>query len=205
MCSVDIIHDIIPPPPQRRQYRELAARITTIVSDYANRNAIDFLRGIAHNLSFWDNMIIHRHVETLWCIKKYVNNNYYFKYCLLFNKQLFDMVFFKLLKKTGGIWPGGLLACVHYIRFTYVVSIKHHVHFHFLEIVYVNCSVFKWKINPYNTEFFLFKPWSLKGIFQLEIIINILVFSVHLNTYVMGLRPLHIFMFFQCGDRLYTS
>ena len=27
----------------------------------------------------------------------------------------------------------------------------------------------------------------------------------HLNTYVMGLRPLEIFQFFQCGDRLYMS
>ena len=30
-------------------------------------------------------------------------------------------------------------------------------------------------------------------------------FLFHLNTYVMGLWPLEIFKFFQCGDRLYTS
>ena len=28
---------------------------------------------------------------------------------------------------------------------------------------------------------------------------------MHLNTYVMGLRPLEIFQFFQCEDRLDTS
>ena len=31
------------------------------------------------------------------------------------------------------------------------------------------------------------------------------LFLVHLNTYVMGLRPLHIFLVLQCGDRLQTS
>ena len=31
------------------------------------------------------------------------------------------------------------------------------------------------------------------------------LFPTHLTTYVMGLRPLVIFHFFQCGDRLYTS
>ena len=29
-------------------------------------------------------------------------------------------------------------------------------------------------------------------------------FPIHLNTYIMGLRPI-IFWFFQCGDRLYAS
>ena len=33
----------------------------------------------------------------------------------------------------------------------------------------------------------------------------ILLFLVHLNTYVMHLRPLEIFQFFQRGERLYTS
>ena len=31
------------------------------------------------------------------------------------------------------------------------------------------------------------------------------LFLIHLNTYVMGLRPLEIFSLFQCGERLYTS
>ena len=31
------------------------------------------------------------------------------------------------------------------------------------------------------------------------------LFPRHLNTYVLGLRSLEIFQFFQCGDRLYTS
>ena len=32
--------------------------------------------------------------------------------------------------------------------------------------------------------------------------INVLVFLIHLNTYVMGLRPLEIFLLLQRGDRL---
>ena len=32
-----------------------------------------------------------------------------------------------------------------------------------------------------------------------------LFFLVHLNTYVMGLRPVYIIWYFQCGDRLQTS
>ena len=39
-----------------------------------------------------------------------------------------------------------------------------------------------------------------KGFFQFEIIINAFLFLIHLNTYVMGLRPLEIFLFLQCGD-----
>ena len=36
---------------------------------------------------------------------------------------------------------------------------------------------------------------------------NVLVrfFPLHLNTYVMGLRPLELFSFFRRGDCLYTS
>ena len=32
-----------------------------------------------------------------------------------------------------------------------------------------------------------------------------MIFPIHLNTYVMGLRPSEIWFFFQCGDRPYTS
>ena len=48
---------------------------------------------------------------------------------------------------------------------------------------------------------FFMKTLETKGLFQFESIIN--VFPIQLN--VMGLRPLEIFNFFQCGDRLYTS
>ena len=34
----------------------------------------------------------------------------------------------------------------------------------------------------------MYKSWRTKGLFQFEIIMN--VFLIHLNTYVMGLRPL---------------
>ena len=32
-------------------------------------------------------------------------------------------------------------------------------------------------LNPYNAEIFVYKPWRPKGLFQFEIIINILVSS----------------------------
>ena len=38
--------------PQRRRYMEASERIKTIVNDFDNSNLLDFLRGIAHNLSF---------------------------------------------------------------------------------------------------------------------------------------------------------
>ena len=47
------------------------------------------------------------------------------------------------------------------------------------------------------------KPQEANVFFQFEIIINVLVsFPIHLNTYVMGLRPLQIFSLLQRGDRL---
>ena len=50
-------------------------------------------------------------------------------------------------------------------------------------------------MGPFIAEI-LYKPWIYKGFFQFEIIINVLaMFSLHLNTYVMGLRPLYIYIF----------
>ena len=49
-------------------------------------------------------------------------------------------------------------------------------------------------INPESAEFFFCNPWRPKCLSQL--------FPVHLNTYVMGLRPLEIVLLSQCGDRL---
>ena len=40
------------PPPKRKKYVELDARIKYLVEDFQNRDVIDFLRGIAHNLKF---------------------------------------------------------------------------------------------------------------------------------------------------------
>ena len=41
------------PPPRKRQYVDLDARIFfTVVRDFPNRTKADYLRGIAHNLSF---------------------------------------------------------------------------------------------------------------------------------------------------------
>ncbi len=41
-----------PPPPRKRQYQDVDARILRIVRDFGNRNENDFLRGIAYNLKF---------------------------------------------------------------------------------------------------------------------------------------------------------
>ena len=62
-------------------------------------------------------------------------------------------------------------------------------------------------VNPYHAELFLYKPWRHKGFFSIWSMYKCLswLFLVHLNTYVMGLRPLEICWFFQRGDRLYTS
>ena len=48
--------------------------------------------------------------------------------------------------------------------------------------------------NSYKYLYYRPKPWSPK-VFHFKIIINVLVssFPLHLNTYVMGLRPLEIF------------
>ena len=47
-------------PPQRRQYRESGQRIlrTYIVEDFENRTAMEDLRGISHNLSFWTRTVV---------------------------------------------------------------------------------------------------------------------------------------------------
>ena len=42
-----------------------------------------------------------------------------------------------------------------------------------------------------------------QGFFQFKIVKKL--FLIHLNTYVMGLRPLEIFLLLQCGDRLHSS
>ena len=39
------------PPPQKRVYRDVNARIATLVQGYNNRNIIPFLRGISYNLA----------------------------------------------------------------------------------------------------------------------------------------------------------
>ena len=39
------------PQPIRRRYRELQARILTIVNDFDNREVNDYVRGIAHNIT----------------------------------------------------------------------------------------------------------------------------------------------------------
>ena len=47
----------------------------------------------------------------------------------------------------------------------------------------------------------------LKGVVYFEIIMTVLVsfFPIHLNTYVMSLLPVEIFLILECGDRLKTS
>ena len=38
------------PPPQRRKYQENAQQVLTVVRDFNNRPALDFLRCIAYNI-----------------------------------------------------------------------------------------------------------------------------------------------------------
>ena len=40
------------PPPQRRRYADCNQRILQILDDYPNRQTLNYLRSIAHNLSF---------------------------------------------------------------------------------------------------------------------------------------------------------
>ena len=40
------------PPRKKKKYKDTALRIQTIVNDFENRELLDYLRGIAHNLSF---------------------------------------------------------------------------------------------------------------------------------------------------------
>ena len=40
------------PPAGRRRYRDCAERIQRIVNDYANRQTLDYMRGLAHNYNF---------------------------------------------------------------------------------------------------------------------------------------------------------
>ena len=40
------------PPPQRRRYLDCNARIVRIIDDLRNRETLQYLRSIAHNLSF---------------------------------------------------------------------------------------------------------------------------------------------------------
>ncbi len=37
---------------KKRKYRDTADRIQRLVNEYTNNNVLDFLRGIAHNISF---------------------------------------------------------------------------------------------------------------------------------------------------------
>ena len=39
-------------PPRKKKYKDTALRIQTIVNDFENREILDYLRGIARNLSF---------------------------------------------------------------------------------------------------------------------------------------------------------
>ena len=40
-----------PAEPQRRRYQDSNQRIKNIVQDYPNRNIMQYLRGLAHNIS----------------------------------------------------------------------------------------------------------------------------------------------------------
>nr|XP_004227365.1 uncharacterized protein LOC101242881 [Ciona intestinalis] len=39
-------------PPRKKKYRDAAERLRRVVSDYPNREMLDYLRGVAHNIGF---------------------------------------------------------------------------------------------------------------------------------------------------------
>jgi len=55
LIRVSIIQHLVghPSPARRRRYLDCNQRILRIVDDFANRNVLDYLRAIAHNLGFW--------------------------------------------------------------------------------------------------------------------------------------------------------
>ena len=51
-------------------------------------------------------------------------------------------------------------------------------------------------VGPYNADNISVQTMDTIGCFQFEVIIIVLAVSAHLNTYVMGLRPLYFCQFF---------
>ena len=39
-------------PPPRKRYADCNARLLTVVCDYSQRDGLDYLRGVAYNISF---------------------------------------------------------------------------------------------------------------------------------------------------------
>ena len=67
--------------------------------------------------------------------------------------------------------------------------------------------IIMWKIGV--TYVFVFNPYSTGIDFRRHNLTSVdiikcpnWIYPIHLNTYVMGLRPLQIFLLFQCGDWL---
>ena len=52
------------PEPQRRRYQDSNRRIKNIVQDYHNRDRLQYLRGLAHNISMWRNGFFKNHKTT---------------------------------------------------------------------------------------------------------------------------------------------
>ena len=52
------------PEPQRRRYQDSNRRIKNIVQDYHNRDRLQYLRGLAHNISMWRNGFFKNHQTT---------------------------------------------------------------------------------------------------------------------------------------------
>ena len=59
-------------------------------------------------------------------------------------------------------------------------------------------NIFITHFSRYSAGILLYKPQSPLGFSQFEIII--IIFTLHLNTYVMGLRPVKIFYPFSAGN-----
>ena len=59
------------PAPQRRRYLDSNQRIKNIVQDYHNRDIMQYLRGLAHNISMWRTIFL--------MFRFYTNPNNFFK------------------------------------------------------------------------------------------------------------------------------
>ena len=56
--EVDLARAGHPAEPQRRRYQDSNQRIKNIVQDYPNRNIMQYLRGLAHNISMWRTLLL---------------------------------------------------------------------------------------------------------------------------------------------------
>ena len=75
-----------------------------------------------------------------------------------------------------------------------------YINYYKLNIILTLVKALTGQLTLKAMKYILYKQRKQRDFFQFEIIINVLVSSLRsiLNNYVMVLRPLYIFLFFQC-------